>query len=79
MVAIKGHFDGKVIIPEEPVDLPRNQTLILHIEPEVACAQPEGGCALEWLAQNAVDDPSLPADLSVNIDSYLYGTPKIKP
>ena len=32
MVAIKGHFDGKVIVPDEPVDLPRNQKLIIHVE-----------------------------------------------
>ena len=32
MVAIKGHFDGKVIVPDEPLDLPRNQKLIIHVE-----------------------------------------------
>jgi hypothetical protein len=32
MVAIKGHFDGKVIVPDEPVDLPRNQPLIVHVQ-----------------------------------------------
>jgi len=36
MVAITGHFDGKVIVPDEPVDLPRGQRLLLHIEPEQA-------------------------------------------
>jgi hypothetical protein len=33
MVAIRGHFDGKVIVPDEPVDLPRNQPLIIRVEP----------------------------------------------
>ena len=32
MVAIKGHFDGKVIVPDEPLDLPRNQKLIIHVQ-----------------------------------------------
>ena len=33
MVAIKGHFDGKVIVPDEPLDLPANQRLLVHIHP----------------------------------------------
>ena len=32
MTAIKAHFDGKVLVPDEPVDLPLNRTLIVHIE-----------------------------------------------
>jgi len=32
MVALRGHFDGKVIVPDVPVDLPRDQTLIVHVE-----------------------------------------------
>jgi hypothetical protein len=33
MVAIKGHFDGKVIVPDEPLNLQPNQRLIVHVEP----------------------------------------------
>jgi hypothetical protein len=33
MVAITGHFDGKVIVPDEPVNLAPGQRLLLHIEP----------------------------------------------
>ena len=33
MVAIKGYFDGKVFVPDEPVDLPANQGVIIHIQP----------------------------------------------
>ncbi len=32
MLAIRGHFDGKVIVPDEPVDLPTNQRIIIHIQ-----------------------------------------------
>jgi hypothetical protein len=32
MVAIKGHFDGKVIVPDEPVRLVPNQRLIVTIQ-----------------------------------------------
>jgi hypothetical protein len=33
MVAITGHFDGKVIVPDGPIDLPPGQRLLVHIEP----------------------------------------------
>jgi hypothetical protein len=33
MVAIKGHFDGRVIVPDEPLNLPANQRLIVHVQP----------------------------------------------
>lgn len=33
MVAIRGHFDGKVIVPDEPLDLQANQRVIIHVEP----------------------------------------------
>jgi hypothetical protein len=32
MVAIRGGFDGNVFIPDEVVDLPRNQQVIMHVE-----------------------------------------------
>jgi hypothetical protein len=34
MTTIKAHFDGKALIPEEPVELPQNCTLIVHVEAE---------------------------------------------
>lgn len=34
MVAIKARFDGRALIPEQPVDLPRDRTLIIHVEAE---------------------------------------------
>jgi hypothetical protein len=33
MVAIRGHFDGKVIVPDEPVDLRPGQRVRVHPEP----------------------------------------------
>ena len=32
MRAIKAHFDGKVLVPDEPVDLPLGKALIVKIE-----------------------------------------------
>lgn len=32
MVRMNGHFDGKVIVPDEPVNLPLNQRLRIDVE-----------------------------------------------
>jgi hypothetical protein len=32
MVAIHAHYDGKVIVPDEPLDLPPKQALVVRIE-----------------------------------------------
>ena len=72
-LTIHAHFDGKVIIPDEPLDLPRDQALILQIQPvggkEEALEEP----VLSWLAANAVDSEVLPTDLADRHDRYLYG------
>ena len=77
MIAINAHFDGKVIVPDEPLDLPRNQRLIVRIEParDIAEPAPQDG-ALNWLAENAADSSTLPSDLAHQHDHYLYGVPK---
>ncbi len=33
MIAVKAHFDGKVLVPDEPVLLAPNQKVLLQIEP----------------------------------------------
>jgi hypothetical protein len=32
MIEIVGHFDGRVIVPDEPVELPIGRRLILNIQ-----------------------------------------------
>ena len=76
MVAVKAHFDGKVIIPDEPLALAADQRLIVHIE-----AVPDGSSItpssfLTWAVANPIDDPTLPEDLSTSLDHYLNGRPK---
>ncbi len=77
MIAFSAHFDGKVIVPEQAVDLPRDRPFVVHIEtPGSADAVDRSSQhSLAWLAENAVDD-ELPVDLSAEHDHYLYGTPK---
>ena len=76
MIAINAHYDGKVIVPDEPLELPPNQALIVRIEPVPAIVSSTEESALAWLAENAADTPALPTDLSHHHDHYLYGAPK---
>ena len=71
-MTIKAYFDGKVIIPDAPLDLPPNQALIVQIERLAGGATPSNESALTWLAANAVDSETLPHDLAERHDHYLY-------
>jgi len=42
-MTIRCHFDGKVIVPDEPVELPVNQPLVAEIAPGVIVVQPKNG------------------------------------
>ena len=72
-MTVSAHFDGKVIVPDEPLDLPPNQALIVQIERVGGEAVPSDESALTWLAANAVDSEALPIDLADRHDHYLYG------
>jgi hypothetical protein len=71
-MTVNAHFDGKAIIPDEPLDLPPNQALIVQIESVGAPATADDS-ALAWLAANAVENDALPTDLADRHDHYLYG------
>ena len=73
MVTVNAHFDGKVIVPDEPLDLPPNQALIVQIERVGDEAVASDESALTWLTANAVDNDALPTDLADRHDHYLYG------
>jgi hypothetical protein len=75
MISIQAHFDGRVIVPEEPVDLPQHEIFVVRIErPNEPEDRPS---ALAWLAKLEVEH-ALPADLSRQHDHYIYGTAKRK-
>jgi len=74
MISIHAHFDGKVIVPHDVLDLTPGQDLIVRIEPAPDGAQKES--ALNWLVENSVDSPEIRADLAEQHDHYLYGSPK---
>jgi hypothetical protein len=75
MVAIRGHFDGKVFVPDEPVDLPRNQSVILHVQlAETHSTAASKGLWTELKKyEGSIEGPE---DWSAEHDHYLYGTPK---
>jgi hypothetical protein len=68
---ITAHFDGKVIVPDEPVQLPVGQPLTVHLELADG-AEPRFAEFLNF----AADLPDAPSDLAFQHDHYLYGTPK---
>ncbi len=67
---ITAHFDGKVIVPDEPVQLPVGQPLRLHLE--LAESPPRFADFLRF----AADLPDAPSDLAAQHDHYLYGSPR---
>lgn len=76
MVAIKGHFDGKVFVPDEPVDLPRNRPLVLHVEMPSEVSPPTGCESLWEVLKKHAGSITGPSDWAAEHDHYLYGTPK---
>jgi hypothetical protein len=73
-MTVNAHFDAKAIIPDEPLDLPPNQALIVQIE-RVGTHETAEASALAWLTANAVESDELPTDLADQHDHYLYGSP----
>jgi hypothetical protein len=79
MISIHAHFDGKVIVPDEPLDLPSGEALIVRVEPVSGMpgpAEDSPASSLGWLLENASDSPALAADLAREHDHYLYGSSK---
>jgi hypothetical protein len=65
-------FDGKVLRPEESLDLEPNTRCRITVEAESA---PQSGNAWDVLDQ-AIGSVQAPADWTAEQDHYLYGTPK---
>jgi len=77
MKTLKVHYDGRVLVPDEPVDLPLNRPLELSV---VSLDKPFNTPAaldkLAALAQNRPARASNHTDLAAQHDHYLYGVPK---
>jgi hypothetical protein len=42
MIAIRGYYDGKVIVPNGPVDLPAGKELLFHLQDATNPIAPTG-------------------------------------
>ena len=71
---IAAHFDGKVIVPDQPVQLPVGQKLRVRVE--VAEPSEKAPTLAERLLKHAGTVPDLPADMAEQHDHYIHGTPK---
>jgi len=81
MIHFIAHSDGKVIVPDEPVELPEGKQLQVSIEvAEAEADAPPDDTRPLWL-QMALDlskkmPKGLPPDLAEQHDHYIHGTPK---
>lgn len=76
-ITIKARFDGKVFVPEDPVNLSMDTLVELQYrswqekETEIAPL-----ARLVVLAKKFPPNPDSPGDAAMQHDHYLYGTPK---
>lgn len=76
-MSIMARFDGRVFVPEGPVDLPVGA----RVEVPAASAMPEASgktmlMELAELAEQLPTNPDWPEDGAAQIDHYLYGMAK---
>ena len=83
MITFDAHFDGENLRPEAPIALPQNVRLRVTVvaespdEPSTLEVQPQSegrGLFSDLVDENLLIDG--PADWSLELDHYLYGTPK---
>lgn len=72
MATVKAHFDGKVLIPDEPVNLPANCAVELEVRP----ISDKPLLALATQLEQLPGHGDWPEDGAGQHDHYLYGTPK---
>ena len=78
MVEFLAHFDGKHLLPDEPVDLPAGKPLRVTVEEVAPPAEPPGLNLGEWLDAIEAECGLVegPEDGAAELDHYLYGAPK---
>ncbi|MDP6111974.1 MAG: hypothetical protein QGG53_08900 [Planctomycetota bacterium] len=69
--SLKAHYDGTVLVPDEPVNLPVGTPLRIQVE-----VAESGTSPFKDLLEFEADLPDAPPDLAAQHDHYLYGTPK---
>jgi hypothetical protein len=76
VTTLRAKFDGKVIVPVGPIDLPLDRELTFQVDVDIP--QSSGKSGAQRLAEKlaAHSNSNLPADFSAQHDHYLYGIPK---
>lgn len=72
-MTVTARFDGRVFVPDGPVDLPVGRKVRVVLEPTDETAPL---AALAAALQQLPANPDWPADGAAQHDHYLYGTPK---
>lgn len=74
---LKAHFDGNVLVPDQPVDLPIGCPLEVEVSALTELSE-TAKMLLEMARIGAAmpDNPDTPVDGAEQIDHYLYGMPK---
>jgi len=73
---LRARFDGRVLIPEDPVDLPTEWVIELQARPLTGVKPKTGLQRLAEIAAKYPPGPESPQDGAAQHDHYLYGTPK---
>jgi len=75
---LKAHYDGRVLVPDQPVDLPVGRRLEIQIvaAPNERTQRPGLLKQLAELAHTLPENLAAPSDGAAQHDHYLYGTPK---
>ena len=79
MTKVKARFDGRVFVPETPVDLPVGYELEIPLSSPPSQNGGAGKPALVELLEiltSYAPNPHWPADGAAQNEHYLYGTPK---
>ena len=72
MATVKAHDDGKVLVPEQAVNLPPE----CGVEVEVGPVSEKPLLALARQLEQLPDNADWPEDGASQHDHYLYGTPR---
>jgi hypothetical protein len=65
-LSIRAHFDGRVIVPDEPLDIPTNQPLRVEFDVAGSSTEANGSAArdaaVERIRSRAIKGLSIPLD-----------------
>ncbi len=80
MARFLAHFDGKYLLPDEPVDLPTDKPLRVTVEEVATPADAPALNLAQGLDQIEAECGLVegPEDWACELDHYLYGGPKQK-